>query len=58
MNEATTMKPKLILLTALVFALSVPALAGSLELAIDPATGGTGKFAEEGNSGDTQYRFS
>lgn len=41
------MKPSITLLTALVVALSVPALAGSLELANDPATGGPGKFAAE-----------
>lgn len=41
------MKTSPTLLTALVVALSVPALAGSLELASDPATGGPGKFAAE-----------
>jgi hypothetical protein len=41
------MKPSLTVLTALIVALSVPALAASLELANDPATGRPGKFAVE-----------
>ena len=41
------MKRTLTLLTALIVALSVPALAASLELVNDPATGGPGKFAAE-----------
>ena len=37
----------LTLITALIVALAVPATAGSLELANDPATGRPGTFAEE-----------
>ena len=41
------MKLAVTLSTALIVALSVPAVAGSLELANDAATGGPGKFAVE-----------
>ena len=41
------MKRTLTLLTALIVALWVPALAGNFELVSDPATGGPGKFAAE-----------
>ena len=41
------MKYALTLFTALIVALSIPALAASLEITHDPATGGPGKFAAE-----------
>lgn len=47
MNAATTMNATRTLLTALIVALSVPAVAESLQLVNDPATGGPGKFAAE-----------